>query len=1129
MHALLLTLSLLAAEGETTVTLRGIVKDAGGKPVAGALVLAPYRTPQEDRTRQTETNDRGEFTLASVTVASDAVMLLAYKSGHALGQSLLDSAEKREKPVEIALTAAEPVTLTILDPQGKPVAGAEIPPPNYERPQLMRLGKVWSERLTRKTEGNGRVTIDYLPATPSLIVAVVTMEHGEQNFQITNQPNDKTIQLRPVGRLEGRVLAADSEAASHLKIGVNTLFGALNDGSGYGEATTDAEGRFVIEHLAEGDARVTVQVDRSRPFRLAGELKPTKVVAGKTSTVEIPLVKAARVTGKVVEEKTKKPIAGVKLFLSNRVESDQLVTDEQGTFAVYFGPGSIYGSINETPDGYFNSSFLLNIGGEIGPDTKELTLKTVELPRSIQREVVVVDEQGKPAADAWVDATWVQRHDRYTTLATRSAKTNENGKCKLELLPETAEIYVRASTKERAGDFVASTVGPLAEIRLTVDSKNSAILAGCVVDQAGKPIPLAAVLIQSGEYRHIPRGYKGDFGTTWMVSTDEQGRFQSPHPLPRNLPLPKTLSSFRPDSGYMITVEATGKLPSQTRFPLGAGESPLQMPDIVLKEAKRIVGRVVDREGKPLEGVELRAEGRDQYRTASVRSAAGGRFELAGIHPQARFFFARHADYRFTGMPIAGGELTVTLQRRDERSEPLAAVKLPAAEVRARVRKVLVPVYEKHGALLHPAQRSRILEILTRHDPEYVLGELPKVEDPHYRAELLLKLGHLDDAEAAAAANKTPFWRSHLLLQVSRAHANAARRRELLAEALVQAKGVIEPDRRLGLVCNVAEELFDVGDKEAASRLVQDNLKEIESLEAGFYRGYIAETVALFDVDKALKLCEGATDEFERDRHPGNIAHELAAIDPAQAEAILKTISSQGLYRYAPRVAYRMATEDLPRARRIVDMIPPDYPSQRQHALGLVALAIHRKDPDAAKNLLLQAFDELDGEKAARHDRRSLIPSSLALVHLSETIDPAATREYLWRTIALVPVAAESPDSWSRQQLRQFEAKAAILLLRYGLHPELATELSQPLFALDDIKSHDPNHTAAFYAMAMADADRSAKWLEEYIARTKGDELKYIPQPWELMGEALAGDDKEFWDSLHEHVLHMWVVDKEDF
>ena len=1130
MHALLLTLSLLAGENETMVTLRGIVKDAAGKPVAGALVLAPYRTPQEDRSRQAETNDQGEFKLSGVTVAGDMVSLVAYKSGHALGQAMVDLAEKREKPVEIALAAAEPVTLTIVDPQGKPLAGAEIPPPNYEPPQLMRLGKVWSERLTRKTDGNGQVTIDYLPATPSLIVAVRTMENGEQNFQITNQPSDKTIQIRPAGRLEGRVLAADSEAASHLPVSVNTSFGAPNDGSGYGGTTTDAEGRFVIEHLAEGDARVTVQVDRSRPFRVAGELKPTKVVAGKTSTVEIPLVKAARVTGKVVEQGTQKPIAGVKLFLSNRVESDQVVTDAKGAFAVYFGPGSIYGNINETPEGYFNSSFLLNIGGEIGPDTKELALKTIELPRSIQREVIVVDEHGKPAPDAWVDATWVQRHDRYTTLATRSAKTDENGKCKLELLPETAEVYVRASTNERAGDFVASTVGPSAEIRLTVDSKNSAILAGRVVDQAGKPIPRAAVRIQSGEYRHFPRGYKGDFGTTWTLSTDEQGRFQSPHPLPRNLPLPKTLSSFRPDSGYMIAVEASGKLPSQTRFPLGDGESPVQMPDIVLEESKRIVGRVVDSEGKPLEGVEVRAEGRDQFRTASVRSAADGRFELAGIHPQARFFFARHPDYRFTGIPIAGGELTITILRRDAQPQPLAAMKVPTEEVRARLRKLLVPVYEKHGAMLHPAQRSRILELLARHDPEYVLSELPKVEDAHYRAELLIKLGQLDDAEAAAAANKTPFWRAHLLLQASRANANAGRRRELLAEALIQAKGVIEPDRRLGLVCNVAEELFDLGDKEAASRLVKDNLKEIESLEAGFYRGYLAETVALFDVDKALKLCEGATDEFERDRHPGNIAHELAAIDPPRAEAILKTISQQGLYRFAPRVAYRMATEDLPRARRIVDMIPPDYPSQRQHALGLVALAICGKDPDAAKNLLKRAFDEIDNENAARrHDRRTLIPSSMALVHLSETIDPAATREYLWRTIALVPVTADSPDSWSRQQFRQFEAKAAILLMRYGLHPELAAELCQPLFALEDIKSHDPNFTAAFYAMAMADADRSAKWLEDYIAKTKGDELKYIPQPWELMGEALGSDDKGFWDSLHERVLHLWMVDKEDF
>jgi protocatechuate 3,4-dioxygenase beta subunit len=1129
MHALLLALSLLAADEKTTVTLKGTVKDAAGKPVAGALVVAnPYRTEEIDPSRLTKTNDRGEFTLADVGAENNTVRVLAYRSGYTIGDVSLGSADSLASPIDFSLALAKPLTLTVLGPNNSPVPGAEISNPIYEPGGKWQLVPAWKDELARKTNASGQATFDYLSTASSLIFAIKTAEYGEQNFQVATDPRDQTIHLRPVGRLEGRVIAPDGKAAANLPIDVNTSFGARNDGSGHAALKTDADGRFVIDRLAEGEGRITIHTDRSRPFRQPTETN-VKVVAGKTATVEIPLVKAARVTGKVVEIETQKPVAGVKLFLSNRVESEQVVSDADGTFVVYFGPGSIYGNINETPKGYFNASFLLNIGGEIKPDTKELALKTIELARSIEREVIVVDEQGKPAADAWVDATWVVRHDQYTTLATRSAKTDEAGKCTLELLPDVAEIYLRASTKVRAGNLVASTVGKAAEIRLTVDAKNSAILTGRVVDQAGTPIAKASVRIQSGEYRQFPRGYQGDMGTTWTVTTDEQGRFRSPHPLPRNLELPKSLTSFRPDSGYLIAVEAPGKLLSQTRFPLRDGDSPVEMPDIVLQEARQIAGRVVDADGKPVEGAEVQAAGRDDFRTASVRTAKDGRFKLAGIHPQARFFFARHADYRFTGLPIASGELTVTLERRDAAATPLAVAKLPADEVADRLRKVLVPVYEKHGAKLHPAQRSRILELLAKHDPEFVLAELPKVEDAHYRCELLLKLGQLEDAEAAAAANKTPFWRAHLLLQVSRAHANAGRRRELLAEALVQAKGVIEPDRRLGLVCNVAEELFDLGDKDAAGKLVKDNLKEIESLEAGFYRGYLAETVALFDVDKALKLCDGATDEFERDRHPGNIAHELAAIDPARAETILKSISSQGLYRYAPRVAYRMAAEDLPRARRIVDLVPADYPSQRQHALGLVALAIHGKDPDEARNLLKQAFDELDGDKSARQDRRTLIPSSMALVHLSETIDPSATREYLWRTIALIPIAAESPDSWSRQQARQQEAKLAILLMRYGLYPEAAAQLAGSQFTQEDIKSHDPNTTAAYYAMALADADRSTKWLEDYIKRTKGDELKYIPQPWELMGEALASDDKEFWDSLDERVLHLWVVDKEDF
>ena len=1125
MYALLLSLSLLAAEEESTVALRGIVKDSAGKPVAGVMVLAPYQDGEQDRSKQAETNDEGEFALSGVTVVNDFVRLLAYKPGHALGGLVLDS-ESRAKPVVITLAATEPVMLTILNSEGKPVSGAEVSAPDYEQDGSWRVAPKWTKALMRTADADGHVTIDYLPAKSSFIATVSAQGYGIQRRQVTTEPTSHTIRLRPAGRLEGKVIAADAMAAANVAIVVYSTSGSPVDAAGYAQIKTDAEGRFVIPHLAEGEARLSIQVDRSRPFRTTGESKTT-VVAGKTASLEIPLVKAARVTGKVVEQGTQKPIARVKLFLSNGTESEQVVTNADGSFAVYFGPGSVHGNIGEAPRGYFSSPFLLNIGGQIGPDTKELALKTIELSPSLEREVAVVDEEGNPAADAWVDATWVLRHDRYTTIVTRSATTDAQGKCQLELLPETAEIYLRASTNERAGDAVATTVGAPTEIRITVAADKSAVLAGRVVDQAGKPVAKAFVQVQSGEYRAKPRGYEGDFGTQWMLTTDDQGRFQSPHPLPRNLPWPPSLTSFRSDSGYLITVKAAGKLDSRVRFPLGEGKSPMQMPDIVLEEAKRVVGRVISDDGRPIEGAQIQAEGPDPTRPALTRSAVDGAFELAGVHPRARFFFARHSEFRFTGMPISTGELTVIMERAGAKGAPLEPLHPMAEAQRDAVRKVLVPVYENHGAKLHPAQRFRILELLVRLDPEYVLGELPKVEDPYYRAQLLIGLDQLEDAEAAATASKNAWNRAYGLLLVSRAHGNPIRRRELLAEVLLHAKGVIEPDRRLSLAMNVAEELFDLGDAQAAKHLVDEHLKEIEALEAGFYRGYLAETVALFDVDKALKLCEGATDEFERDRHPGNIAHELAAIDPARAEAILKTLSQQGLYRYVPRVAYRMAAEDLPRAQRIAEMIPPTYPDQRQHAQGLIALAIAGKDPGEARRLLDQIFAALDGD-SSRYQSRSLIASTMALVHLSETIDPAATREYLWRTIALFPSAPESPDDWSRQQQRQNEAKAAILLLRYGLHPEVAREMVEPLFATEGFKSHDPNLTAAFYAMALTDAAQSAVWLEKYIGRTKEDELKYIPQPWELMAEALGSDNQGFWNSLHERVLHLWVVDKED-
>jgi hypothetical protein len=395
-------------------------------------------------------------------------------------------------------------------------------------------------------------------------------------------------------------------------------------------------------------------------------------------------------------------------------------------------------------------------------------------------------------------------------------------------------------------------------------------------------------------------------------------------------------------------------------------------------------------------------------------------------------------------------------------------------------------------------------------------------------------MGRTVDAAEAALALKSPYERSYTLVNIAHKTDDAEHRRQLLAESLLHARLVIEPERRLGALAGIAEALYDFGDKESAKPLIEEIRTGAEKLEAGFWRGYMAETVALIDVDAALKLCEGVTDQFERDRHPGNIAHEIAATDPARAEAILKSVSDRNQYRYIERVCYRMAPVDLERAQRIAESAARQYGDQRPYAYGVTALAMAKSnsaktEPAKAKELLARACELLQPDFRGSDTRRQF-DMGLALVHLCEQVDPARTRECLWRVVSLCPnTSLRTSGGWELKSKLEADAKLAILLARYDVHPDVAAKLVEPIFTTEMVELHELRERAFPFAMGLIDTDRSAQWLADYIKKAPADWMPNVEQPWHYMADAIGQDDAGFWNTLQKSILHQWVVDEEDF
>src|SRR6185295_2261449 len=168
-----------------------------------------------------------------------------------------------------------------------------------------------------------------------------------------------------------------------------------------------------------------------------------------------------------------------------------------------------------------------------------------------------------------------------------------------------------------------------------------------------------------------------------------------------------------------------------------------------------------------------------------------------------------------------------------------------------------------------------------------------------------------------------------------------------------------------------------------------------------FSRGYLAWSMAPVDLAASLELLKDAP-SGESGRYYGNVAHQIAALKPAEAERILGLVPAQARDQYSLRVAYRMAPIDLARARRIVDGM--SEPPLKAYAFGLLGSALVKSDPAAARKLMGEAYDQLDQlVESGYSSGRSVFspfPVAVGLLREVERVDPDRLDEFVWRTLS---------------------------------------------------------------------------------------------------------------------------------
>lgn len=157
--------------------------------------------------------------------------------------------------------------------------------------------------------------------------------------------------------------------------------------SGWGVARTDADGRFVIGGLSEGEFRIFVE--NSSFKRLTAAALTLQLEPGRESKADFALIVGERISGTVVDAKANQPVPDCTVHYSGPARPGPAVlaatTDQDGHFEFYVPPGACRVYIGEFRAPVDGQSVELNVAADHEPDA--VVLKAGAKPERDQGNV----------------------------------------------------------------------------------------------------------------------------------------------------------------------------------------------------------------------------------------------------------------------------------------------------------------------------------------------------------------------------------------------------------------------------------------------------------------------------------------------------------------------------------------------------------------------------------------------------------------------------------------------------------------------------------------------------------------------------------------------------------------------
>lgn len=516
----------------------------------------------------------------------------------------------------------EPVTVRVVDSEGRPVVGARV--------RGLSDGAVAG---TVVTGGDGSAVLSVAPG------AIEVLAPGRVDAVRAGGASPEVVILPPARERSLEVLGAGGEPLAGAEV-------RLAD-DGWTVGTTDGRGRLVMGGRFTEPVLLEVH---GRPDRPPGEVHevillprvgdetaepeavrvPRAAAEGAPSgplAVVLPPGRAA--FGRILDLE-EQPLEGATVVLTpargGAGEPMELTTDPAGRF---LGAAVAWDAFDLTADADGFAPATLR-GMELPESSGPADLGSLLLQPGVAIDGRVIDPEGGPVAGARLhfrEATGRPAPSERERLLEDepAAVAGDDGRFVVDDLAPGRPVDLLASAEGFLPVWTLAVEAPPTD-PLVITLEPAAQLSGRVVDQDDEPVVDASVTVTS---TGSPEGTVGVVARREVGSrtapTDERGRFQ----VDGLAPGPTRVEAAA--EGYL----SAG--PVETDLPLGGEVRDLE---IVLRRGAVIAGTVADEAGEPVAGADLRAG------PARGSSAADGTFRLVGLDVGFVGLFTYHPDFK---------------------------------------------------------------------------------------------------------------------------------------------------------------------------------------------------------------------------------------------------------------------------------------------------------------------------------------------------------------------------------------------------------------------------------------------------------------------------------------------------